>query len=1494
LSGTPGSRNSRAEGPVVINEFMALAAGDEDWIELYNTTDEAIDLSGFYVSDDPHDRTRYRLPEGTWIDENDFLVITESECGFGLNSGEETLLLTAPDGQIVWSRYHYSEQRPGISRGRSPDGGEEWSSYRSGSPGDPNPPPSLTGGVVINEIHYHPESENDLEEFIEIYNTAGQTIDLSGWSFQDGLTYSFPFGTRLEDDSYLVIGHDPEAVEAAFGVSGVLGPFETGRLSNRGERIALCDRYGNLVDEVTYADGGEWPPSPDGDGPSLELISPSFDGRIPACWAGSRGAPTPGEFNSVLSDNIPPQIASLIHSPTMPGATDSVVLQARIVDHDGRITSAKVFFKRDQEEEFASLEMTRETPDSDIYRAVLPPQPDGSLVEFFIRAEDDRGTATLRPEGAPGSVSAETGAPVNISYLYIVDELPHLNNLPIYRILMTEDNSTEIDARPLESNVLLSAGLVYENQPFYDLAVRYREQNRWKKGIRIELRGSERLRGERKINLSRYNAVEEHVCGAFYESVGLPVYETRDVRVLINSLDMGFYIDTERIDEDFVQRAFPYDPGGTLVRGGWELIAGEDIEGIAHVWEETLWRYKEPEYPELLEAEIDSGQWIRCLSAMAVSGDWDTLLGGLIGNHMDYLRPSDQRVEILPIDMDEAWRYPWVGIHGGTLSSRPPDPRIEQLLLHPRFQRQYYETITRFIDEEFSPREIFPMIEAICEGAGLPLYREQLLKAFVEERTKYLEQVIEDYVDGCGAFSPRVLTNGGVPFFTDEAEATVSGKVLAGIGQVEALRVDGDPQNLLSNGGFEEGYEGWQIEDLPPYVFASIDNQNAKSGGASIKISIEGDDPDYYGVSQVVDCRPDTKYRLFYFLRAVGMDKGNMYVNIIDADNGEEYLSTYVPAQRQNGPWVWVLKDCNWAARSGIFRTRENTVHLAVRLCRVEIPHYITGEASGTVWFDDLRLEEVGGGRQTLGNVAVDALSGEWTAVIPLELGKNVFEFAGYPVSARDFRSPTTQICIYRSGDTDGDGLADAWEKEHFGSLIWGNRSDPDGDDLSNDAEFLLRTDPASADSDGDTIPDGVEVTNNLDPLQENLRKDSDGDGLLDLVECLKTRTNPLSTDTDGDGLPDGWEVTYSLRPNDPWGNNGSMGDPDCDGLSNMEEKESGLNPQSPDSDGDTMPDGWEVIHQLNPVGPAGPDEDSDSDGMPDREEYKAGTDPRDAESVLRINPLILEKDGVLLTWSCVRGKAYQVLFSDDLTRWKPLTGVIAASSDSLVLSHFDTQGFALPQRFYRVVIPKPGESEVLFSDAFDIYEDTQDAEVLGGWTIVSGSNSAGCWTIRSTDGSLGNLDGSTGPPTTNADPAVDAMQWHYFISSSDLAGEQVILDEVLASPEIDCTGFSDVRLRFMSHTRSYVESEYDQRYHVDVRTCESGASDWTAWKTVFERVGKGASQEHEAGEVLLNVGLLADGRKLQVRWRFHVSCYDWWWAIDAVRIEGRAPEESE
>jgi hypothetical protein len=127
--------------------------------------------------------------------------------------------------------------------------------------------------------------------------------------------------------------------------------------------------------------------------------------------------------------------------------------------------------------------------------------------------------------------------------------------------------------------------------------------------------------------------------------------------------------------------------------------------------------------------------------------------------------------------------------------------------------------------------------------------------------------------------------------------------------------------------------------------------------------------------------------------------------------------------------------------------------------------------------------------------------------------------------------------------------------------------------------------------------------------LNEGPGGDFDDDDLTNLQEC-RIGLSPRNADTDGDGMPDGWEVQHGLNPTV----NDSSADADGDGLTNLEEYQHGTDPNNPDSDGDGMPDGWEVQNGLDPLSDDA-NGDLDGDGYTNGVEYTFHTAANDADS---------------------------------------------------------------------------------------------------------------------------------------------------------------------------------------------------------------------------------------------------------------------------------------
>jgi hypothetical protein len=278
--------------PVVVNEAFLLDQGAGRFIELYNPSGTAVNLSGYFLSDDFTSLQKFAIPGGSTIPGRGFLSFSEAQLGFDLSIAPVTrervsIALTNPAGTRVVDAFIFEPHVAGRSEARLPDGDRRFAAAADPTPGTANRA-GVTRDVVINEILYHPLSGDDVDEFVELHNRGPAVVDLSAWSV-DGIGLTFPEGTSIAAGAFLVLSKSPPYLRNRYGLpqSVVFPTRYLGTLRNAGERLSLIDRNGNIADSVRYHDGGEWPIWPDGGGSSLELIDADADHDHPGSWDAS-------------------------------------------------------------------------------------------------------------------------------------------------------------------------------------------------------------------------------------------------------------------------------------------------------------------------------------------------------------------------------------------------------------------------------------------------------------------------------------------------------------------------------------------------------------------------------------------------------------------------------------------------------------------------------------------------------------------------------------------------------------------------------------------------------------------------------------------------------------------------------------------------------------------------------------------------------------------------------------------------------------------------------------------------------------------------------------------------------------------------------------------------------------------------------------------------------------------------------------------------------
>jgi len=324
-------------GSVVINEVLTYSPGDSDWIELYNTTSQAINIGGWFLSDSDTDLTKYQIADGTVITANGYLVFYQDQdfgnsadpgcyTPFALSKyGETVYLSSAQDGVLTGYREaeDFDASEAGVSFGRYYKGSTNnynFVAMSENTPGAANAYPKV-GPIVINEIMYNPGSGNQNEEYIELYNIGSELVILydddksEAWRFTDGIEFVFPSDppVTIPAGGYLLVIKDPNAFAAKYGdmPAGVVvvGPYD-GQMQNGGDKLELSmpgdvDELGTRryirIDRVSYSDGSHpqdcpggvdlWPIEADGGGMSLSRKTPSVYGNDVGNWKAATASP---------------------------------------------------------------------------------------------------------------------------------------------------------------------------------------------------------------------------------------------------------------------------------------------------------------------------------------------------------------------------------------------------------------------------------------------------------------------------------------------------------------------------------------------------------------------------------------------------------------------------------------------------------------------------------------------------------------------------------------------------------------------------------------------------------------------------------------------------------------------------------------------------------------------------------------------------------------------------------------------------------------------------------------------------------------------------------------------------------------------------------------------------------------------------------------------------------------------------------------------------
>jgi hypothetical protein len=493
--------------------------------------------------------------------------------------------------------------------------------------------------VVINEIMYHPSSENVAEEYIELRNLASTDVNLGGWTLSRGVEFTFPSNTILQANGYLVVAANRQVFTNKYpGVLNVVGNW-VGILSNSRNDIDLEDANGDDVDRVEYADEGDWAvrrrglihfnhrgwiwyKEHDGLGKSLELINPALPNEHGQNWAASIPAEgTPGAVNSVLAANIAPLILEVQHFPVVPSSSDIVTVSARLLDESASGVTATLNWRVDGAPGFNSAPMFDDGAHGDGAAAdglwgafITPAQANNAVVEFYVAASDAQSNARTWPAPTLPALDQTGGAFQGANALYQVDDSPQNtfggvpSQQPVFKLIMTASERDELITGIIASNDRNSDAQMNGTWISLDSSgpqVRYlcgfRNRGHGTRGsgnFRANFSSDKPWQDVMALNLNVAQVHLQHLGSVLALKSGAAGAYTRPVQVRVNNINrassgapmFGSYAANEAINSQWADRHFPDDSGGNVYRAIRDILPPtfdyrlEDQNAYTNTW----------------------------------------------------------------------------------------------------------------------------------------------------------------------------------------------------------------------------------------------------------------------------------------------------------------------------------------------------------------------------------------------------------------------------------------------------------------------------------------------------------------------------------------------------------------------------------------------------------------------------------------------------------------------------------------------------------------------------------------------------------------------------------------------------------------------------------------------------------------------------------------------------------------------------------------------
>lgn len=228
-------------GAIVISEVMPDPDAGDEWIEIHNQSNEDVDLVDWQLDDIRGSGSKSFTFLHQIIMAGEFLTLTKSTTGIGLNNDGDEINLIDPLGNVV-DTTTYNDAPANQSWVRLNERSFAWSGFQTPSKENELPERiNYYGLLAIHEVLPNPNGSDEEGEWVEIISHAPKPVDVNGWSIDDGdggsRPYIFSVETLIQPNQLFVIKR----------------PVSKVAFNNDTDSVRLIAPDTSLMDSVTYA-----------------------------------------------------------------------------------------------------------------------------------------------------------------------------------------------------------------------------------------------------------------------------------------------------------------------------------------------------------------------------------------------------------------------------------------------------------------------------------------------------------------------------------------------------------------------------------------------------------------------------------------------------------------------------------------------------------------------------------------------------------------------------------------------------------------------------------------------------------------------------------------------------------------------------------------------------------------------------------------------------------------------------------------------------------------------------------------------------------------------------------------------------------------------------------------------------------------------------------------------------------------------------------------